>query len=255
MTAPGDREGSAAWTGSRRSKEREVDRADEQAGRSGTTSHYAGASATRDRRDRDELQSRDADLGRRDDDEPRGAIADRQPAPRTARDAEGPRRDAHVPAQVQVAARSPSARGTEMRDARVCVEWDGRVACENRAFDSLTWSSSSCPRRGRRPLWLSSWAPSSLLRLSWPSWRRRDVALLDKGPRSVEEIAHFHFGSIGLPRLSAAPAADPRGTAPQSAADCRLSFWRLSLRCIFQTPRIFDACSLALMAERRFVVS
>ena len=36
-----------------------------------TPHHYAGASATRDRRDRDELREALADLGRRDEDEPR----------------------------------------------------------------------------------------------------------------------------------------------------------------------------------------
>ena len=36
-----------------------------------TSHHYAGASATRDRRDRDELREALADLGRRDEDEPR----------------------------------------------------------------------------------------------------------------------------------------------------------------------------------------
>ena len=36
-----------------------------------TPHHYAGASATRDRRDRDDPREALADLGRRDDDEPR----------------------------------------------------------------------------------------------------------------------------------------------------------------------------------------
>ena len=36
-----------------------------------TSHHYAGASATRDRRDRDDPSDALADLGRRDDDEPR----------------------------------------------------------------------------------------------------------------------------------------------------------------------------------------
>ena len=36
-----------------------------------TSHHYAGASATRDGRDRDELREALADFGRRDEDEPR----------------------------------------------------------------------------------------------------------------------------------------------------------------------------------------
>ena len=97
-----------------------------------TPHHYAGASATRDRRDRDDPREALADFGRRDDDD-RDAT-DRPPTERP------PPKDPVATLMSHRKFRSPPAPfsdGTEIRDARVWVDPTDALP-ENRAFDNLT---------------------------------------------------------------------------------------------------------------------
>jgi hypothetical protein len=91
-----------------------------------TTSHYyAGASATLDRRDRDDPSDALADFGRRDDDD-RDAT-DRPPPKDPVATLMSQRKFKSPPA--------PLSEGTEMRDARVCVDPTDALP-EKRAFDT-----------------------------------------------------------------------------------------------------------------------
>ena len=96
-----------------------------------TSHHYAGASATRERRDRDDPSDALADFGRRDDDDPRD-VWDRDATDRP------PPKDPVATLMSQRRFRSPPAPfsdGTEILEARVWVEPTDALP-ENRAFET-----------------------------------------------------------------------------------------------------------------------
>ena len=114
-----------------------------------TSHHYAGASATRDRRDRDELREALADLGRRDDDEPRDVTDALDRCVRDATDRPPPK-DPVATLMSHLKFRSPPAplsEGTEILDARVWVEPTDALP-ENRAFETRCVVFSFVPPPG-----------------------------------------------------------------------------------------------------------
>ena len=115
-----------------------------------------------------------------------------------------------------------------MRDARVCVEPTDALP-ENRAFDNLTVVFIFVPPPGPKLVTFAFFLGAFFSSSTFLAFLAAAVAL--SCPRSKK----LPISTFGLSACRASGASGRLREGAQAAYDCLLSFWRLSLRCIFQT--------------------